>query len=650
MITYIQKWMSFAAASAILGLASVPGVAEAQDQKLFTTQTPAILNGRDGINYELGMKFTATANGQIKAIRFYKSPSEQGTHIGRIWSSSGQLLARVTFANETASGWQQQALASPLNISANTQYTVSVNTPNQYYVATNSGLAAQVSSANLRSVVGSNGVFGRVGVRPTSSWQNSNYFRDVVFAPNAPTPPPPTSGAVWSNLAFTQQSGQFRVEFNAVPSLSTQDTVIGLSSAAAAKYDDLAAIVRFGANGVIDARNGGVYAAARVVSNQAGRSYRVRMMVDVAAKKYSVFVTPQGEAEVALGENFAFRSSQSAVGSLANRAKFNELGDVAISNFSVTAVAAPPPPPPSELPPTQPTGTPQYPNLLSNYRYRPTFRVAGVDYAVGVPAGVTLKSPSTISMAGVNVNATNRSITITGANVTLDGYDFYNWSVYTTAANTRILRSRFNGTNLSGTQQASVAGSQSSSNLYIGYCSIDGLVGGGRAAFLVEMQGPGLTVEYSWLKNSNADLIGRHGVSGGDIRIEHNLMEQAGMGGAGTHGDYLQVYGPSINGTYINYNTAIQKGGITQGFIADNTRYGEMGNNVMMGDVSYWMSVSGPGTSMSTFTAPFTIHDNYYDLSQALGFNYPVAKPGDSSQYTIFKSNVNMVSGGILQD
>ncbi len=158
----------------------------AASQRFFTTQIPASLNDSDGagVNYELGMRFTSTAAGKITAIRFYKASSESGTHIGKIYSSAGALLAQVTFSGESASGWQQINLSTPLSIAANTEYTVSVNTGNTYYVATESGLASQVSSPNLRSVVGSNGVYGPVGSRPTQSWNNSNYFRDIIFTAN----------------------------------------------------------------------------------------------------------------------------------------------------------------------------------------------------------------------------------------------------------------------------------------------------------------------------------------------------------------------------------------------------------------------------------------------------------------------------------
>jgi Domain of unknown function (DUF4082)/Bacterial Ig-like domain (group 1) len=150
-------------------------------QTVFTSQTPAIANASDGVAYELGVKFRSSKNGQIGAIRYWKAASETGTHVGRIWSAAGVLLANVTFTNETASGWQEQALATPLNIQANTTYIVSVNV-NSHYVATNNGLATAIVNGDLSTVAdGSNGVYGNPGTFPTASYQNSNYFRDVVF-------------------------------------------------------------------------------------------------------------------------------------------------------------------------------------------------------------------------------------------------------------------------------------------------------------------------------------------------------------------------------------------------------------------------------------------------------------------------------------
>jgi Domain of unknown function (DUF4082)/Abnormal spindle-like microcephaly-assoc'd, ASPM-SPD-2-Hydin/Cep192 domain 4 len=161
-------------------------LASAATETLFTTQTPQLLNVSDGptANYELGVKFNSAVAGHINAIRFWKASRETGTHIGHIWSASGQLLASVAFASETSSGWQQQALSTPLAISANAMYVVTVNTGNTYYVDTKHALAVTISNHDLSTVVGNNGVLGPAGRFPTSSWHASNYFRDVVFSPN----------------------------------------------------------------------------------------------------------------------------------------------------------------------------------------------------------------------------------------------------------------------------------------------------------------------------------------------------------------------------------------------------------------------------------------------------------------------------------
>ena len=164
----------------VLFVPALPAVAET----LFTTQTPQLTDQADGRPYELGMKFQSAVAGPITAIRYWKALSEPaGNHVGRIWDALGNPLASVTFANETASGWQQQALTTPLQIQPGTTYVVSVNVAT-HYVATVGGLTSAVVNGNLSSVAGTvspNGVFGNPGIFPTGSFNNTNYFRDVVF-------------------------------------------------------------------------------------------------------------------------------------------------------------------------------------------------------------------------------------------------------------------------------------------------------------------------------------------------------------------------------------------------------------------------------------------------------------------------------------
>lgn len=151
-------------------------------QTVFTNQQPSNSNATDGVDYELGMKVRSTKAGQIVAIRFWKAPSESNTHVGKIWTATGSLLTSVSFTNETASGWQEKELSTPLTIQANTSYIVSVNTANTYFVISSLGLQTSVVNGDLSSVAdGNNGVYGSSNSFPTNSFRTSNYFRDIVF-------------------------------------------------------------------------------------------------------------------------------------------------------------------------------------------------------------------------------------------------------------------------------------------------------------------------------------------------------------------------------------------------------------------------------------------------------------------------------------
>ena len=112
-----QKFM-YVLMMAALMFAFGTRAAAATPQTLFTSQVPGQTGQSDGanVNYELGNQFRSNTAGQVTAIRFWKDANERGTHTGNIWSANGALLASVKFTNESAAGWQQQILASPLSI------------------------------------------------------------------------------------------------------------------------------------------------------------------------------------------------------------------------------------------------------------------------------------------------------------------------------------------------------------------------------------------------------------------------------------------------------------------------------------------------------------------------------------------------------
>jgi hypothetical protein len=133
----------------------------------------------------LGVQFQAASSGYITGVRFYKEPDDTGAHIGSLWSSTGTLLASGTFSNETASGWQELDFSSPVAVSAGTTYVASYFTPTGYPAGDPQGLASAVTNGPLTALAGG-GVYAYGGSNtfPANTYNNNNYWVDVVYSPS----------------------------------------------------------------------------------------------------------------------------------------------------------------------------------------------------------------------------------------------------------------------------------------------------------------------------------------------------------------------------------------------------------------------------------------------------------------------------------
>ncbi len=160
-----------------------------------TTFAPGDAPGGDSVHdspLELGMKFRSDEDGFITALRFYKQPSNNGTHVGHLWSSTGQLLAAATFTNETASGWQEASLPNAVPITKDTTYITSYHSSNGNYASSRGYFEQQgVDRAPMRAprdgLAGGNGVYhyGASGF-PTDTWGSTNYWVDATFERTIP--------------------------------------------------------------------------------------------------------------------------------------------------------------------------------------------------------------------------------------------------------------------------------------------------------------------------------------------------------------------------------------------------------------------------------------------------------------------------------
>ncbi|HWZ94924.1 MAG TPA: hypothetical protein VNW30_06995, partial [Opitutaceae bacterium] len=115
------------------------------------------------------------------------------------------------------------------------------------------------------------------------------------------------STGFYNTAATSSQGGTFTATFDALPSLSPSNTVIALSKGTQTAYTGLACIARFNTSKDIDACNGTTYQAASVIPFSANLTYHFRMVVNVPANTYSVYVTPPGGSELLVGLNYKFR-------------------------------------------------------------------------------------------------------------------------------------------------------------------------------------------------------------------------------------------------------------------------------------------------------------------------------------------------------
>jgi hypothetical protein len=127
-----------------------------------------------------------------------------------------------------------------------------------------------------------------------------------------------STAGVWKSQPFASQTGVFRLEFIATPESAAVDAVIGASRGVPAAFAQLAAAVRFRPDGLIDARNGGAYAADATFAYYAGTAYTIAFDIDRPQHTYSVSVARRGQEyeAVTIAHNYAFRTQQAQVASL----------------------------------------------------------------------------------------------------------------------------------------------------------------------------------------------------------------------------------------------------------------------------------------------------------------------------------------------
>ena len=185
---------------------------------VFGSATPSTPDTGDGNSINVGMVVSVDQPGYIDGVDFYKAIANGGMHVGSLWTASGTLLARATFANETASGWQQVIFANAVSVHPGVEYVVSYFAPQGHYSANSAQFASGgVDTPPLHALANSvapagNGLFsyGSAAALPTSSFNATGYGVDAVFtyaplsaAPSSPGSVIASAGAESATVSWT---------------------------------------------------------------------------------------------------------------------------------------------------------------------------------------------------------------------------------------------------------------------------------------------------------------------------------------------------------------------------------------------------------------------------------------------------------------
>lgn len=157
---------------------------------------PSATTVNQASSVELGMRFQTSTSGTVSGVAFYKDARNTGVHVGSLWNSSGDLLARVTFTHETRRGWQTAQFSRPVTVAADTTYTVSYYAPNGHYSYTHSYFTKAIRRDGLTAPAG-NGqyAYGNSHAFPHTSYEGTNYWIDVLFTSSQGAVPPPATTA-----------------------------------------------------------------------------------------------------------------------------------------------------------------------------------------------------------------------------------------------------------------------------------------------------------------------------------------------------------------------------------------------------------------------------------------------------------------------
>jgi hypothetical protein len=234
-------------------------------------------------------------------------------------ASSSNTNVTASFDNTTITGGSGSA-------------TLTVSAAN---TSTSGNVTITVTASDTANNISQN-VSVNASIQSAASTVSSMNAIEPVASQTGCVSTPPTSNAQRVSFPVSPTNG-FTATFSVTASSSAIDAALGPFAPASSNPSSLSRLINFSPDGVIQVRNGDSFVSSGV-SYAAGETLRFRLVENLPATTYSIFVTPPGAAEIPLATNLQVPSDQrgaTTMGGWGQLVKAPEGATLTVCNFSV---------------------------------------------------------------------------------------------------------------------------------------------------------------------------------------------------------------------------------------------------------------------------------------------------------------------------
>ena len=274
---------------------------------------------------------------------------------------------------------------------------------------------------------------------------------------------------------------------------------------------------------------------------------------------------------------------------------------------------------------------PAFPTLLTRYKARPPWNVAGIDFAVGIPSNVVLKDPRSAALPSA-CSRGGTTVTCSGT-VTLDGYDFSlnnGTTLIITGGDVTVQNCLF----IVGSNQGAlgkildVSGTTNATFLHNDFDGSNIAVTPQRGQTINVANTGTITFRYNYFHHSGGDMIDFGGGPQVNI-VQYNLFSDIGLKTA--HSDTLQWCGSIVSNSDLSFNTIVQTASGLSGMgliVANSECTGAKMSNVLIHNntlISRMQDNFATGATVSQGAGPASadhvaVFNNYVDPTGILSF------------------------------